>query len=68
MQRFRYEELPELCRALSARLGRPIALERVNGPLVALEEEALVEREDLQARVEQIYAEDMDSLGYAAGS
>lgn len=68
VKRFRYEELPELCRALSARLGRPIALERVNGPLVALEEEALVEREHLQARVEQIYAEDMDILGYAAGS
>lgn len=66
LQRFRYEALPELCGALSARLGRPIALERVNGPLVPLEEEALAERDHLRARVEQIYAEDMESLGYMA--
>jgi hypothetical protein len=38
----------------------------VNGPLVPLEEESLAERDHLRARVEQIYAEDMESLGYKA--
>jgi hypothetical protein len=68
VQRYRYEALPDLCAALGARLGRPITLERVNGPLVWLEEETLPEGESLRARVEQIYAEDMVSLGYATGS
>ena len=38
VQRYRYEALADLCAGLAARLGRPIALERLNGPLVALEE------------------------------
>lgn len=65
VQRFRYEALPDLCAALTARLGRTITLERVNGPLVLLEEETLPDRDRLRARVEQIYAEDMERFGYA---
>jgi hypothetical protein len=66
VQRFRYEDLPTLLAALSARLGRAIALERVNGPLVPLAEETLPDRDRLRARVECIYAEDMEQLGYGA--
>ncbi|MFM7266893.1 MAG: hypothetical protein ACKOZW_15150 [Cyanobium sp.] len=67
VQRFRYEALADLCAALSARLGRAITLERVNGPLLQLDEDTLPELERLQARVEQIYAVDMERFGYGAG-
>lgn len=64
VERFRYEALGDLCGALEARLGRPVALERVNGPLMALEESGLLEQERLRERVAQIYAEDLECLGY----
>ncbi|MEB3255094.1 MAG: sulfotransferase family 2 domain-containing protein [Synechococcaceae cyanobacterium] len=64
VQRFRYEELARLCGALASHLQRPISLKRVNEPLLPLQEESLPDRDRLLARVAQIYAEDMDGLGY----
>jgi hypothetical protein len=65
VQRFRYEELARLREALSAHLGEPISLERVNAPLLPLQEETIPDRDALRARVAQIYAEDLERLGYS---
>lgn len=64
LQTYRYEQLPTLAGWLTVRLGRPVTFERLNLPLIPLEEVALSDAVRLQERVGEIYAEDMEQLGY----
>ena len=55
---FRYEQLAQLIRALSLRLGRALVLPRANGPASAPMELSPRQERKLRSRIEEIYAED----------
>ena len=55
---FRYEQLDQLVRALSLRLGRTLVLTRANGPVSAPMKLSPRQERKLRSRIEEIYAED----------